>query len=280
MAERVKNVSDQTSNPMNLIEALKNSAKSKKSKIAIGAGSERAGYLEKVVRAAEECENVVVVGDSRIKGISSEVEYVESRNVERDLINLLEEGVVDAIVRGSARAKEFLASIRESFNPERLARIAILETPSEKSFLFAPVGIDEGWTIAEKRFIIEEGSKILESLGLTPKIGILSGGRQQDYGRHKIVDKTLKNAEKLAAYYKNATNYSILIEDAIEDNANLIIPPNGIVGNLIFRTLVFLGNGRGYGAPIVGVERPCIDTSRAQSKEGYIRAIMTAKALS
>ena len=43
-------------------------------------------------------------------------------------------------------------------------------------------------------------------------------------------------------------HYQILIEQAISDDANLILAPEGIAGNLIYRTLVHLGNGRSYGA--------------------------------
>jgi len=73
----------------------------------------------------------------------------------------------------------------------------------------------------------------------------------------------------------SAKNYSILIEDAIKD-ANLIIAPDGISGNLIFRTLVFLGGGNGFGAPVL-MEKVFVDTSRV--KEDSARAIMLASAL-
>jgi len=73
----------------------------------------------------------------------------------------------------------------------------------------------------------------------------------------------------------DAKNYSILIEDAI-GGANFIVAPDGISGNLIFRTLVFLGGGHGYGAPVL-MDKVFVDTSRV--KDDFAGAIMLASAL-
>ena len=54
----------------------------------------------------------------------------------------------------------------------------------------------------------------------------------------------------------------ILIEKAIDDKSNLIIAPNGISGNLIYRTLVHLGGGKAYGAIYMDIGHIIIDTSR------------------
>lgn len=264
---------------MSIVGAIERRAREGAIKVAIGAGTERKGYTERVVRAAGEFENVLIVGNAKkIREHSRDIEVVDSASVEKDLVGLLKKGLVDAVVRGTSRAHLFLEAIKEEFKPKKIARLAILETPLGKSFFFAPVGIDEGWNREDKLFLIEEGKRLARRLGIPLKIGVLSGGRKEDIGRHKVVDETLRDAEALAEH-ANVKDYSILIEDAIKDGANLIIAPNGIAGNLIFRTLVFLGGGKGYGAPILGIEKSCIDTSRANLKEGYARAIMAAKAL-
>jgi predicted methyltransferase MtxX (methanogen marker protein 4) len=56
-----------------------------------------------------------------------------------------------------------------------------------------------------------------------------------------------------------------------------VIAPDGITGNLIFRTLALLGGGRGHGAPVVNIDRIFVDTSRASAD--YTNAIMLAKSL-
>nr|HML26066.1 methyltransferase [Methanomethylovorans sp.] len=59
--------------------------------------------------------------------------------------------------------------------------------------------------------------------------------------------------------------------------ANFLIAPDGISGNLIFRTLVFLGCGDGMGAPILMDKYVFVDTSRVGGH--YAKAIMVAGAL-
>ncbi|MDD1704009.1 MAG: phosphotransacetylase, partial [Methanoregula sp.] len=67
-----------------------------------------------------------------------------------------------------------------------------------------------------------------------------------------------------------------LIEDAIED-CGLIIAPDGISGNLVFRTLAFLGGGISHGAPVVNISKIFVDTSRASPN--YTNALWRAAAL-
>ena len=82
--------------------------------------------------------------------------------------------------------------------------------------------------------------------------------------------------EKTSAEVKN---YYILVEKAINDNCNVIIAPNGRVGNIIFRTLVLLNSWPSYGAVTFGMDKIYIDTSRDQSIEGYVRSLILANDL-
>jgi predicted methyltransferase MtxX (methanogen marker protein 4) len=100
-------------------------------------------------------------------------------------------------------------------------------------------------------------------------------------GRHPVVDKTLSDAEEITkrgiAARLDIKNCEILIEDAIVDR-NIILAPDGISGNLIFRTLHFLGRGKALGAIVLNIDRVFIDTSRAKSS--YVDSIALASALS
>jgi len=75
-------------------------------------------------------------------------------------------------------------------------------------------------------------------------------------------------------------HYYALIEDAMKSEANIIIAPDGIVGNTIFRTLVLVAGAKSYGAVTLGVKEIYIDTSRAQDHNGYKRALTLANQLS
>ena len=113
------------------------------------------------------------------------------------------------------------------------------------------------------------------SLEVPEKTVLLSGGRLGDIGRHEAVDKTIRDAEE-AALAAGAVHGEILIEDAVKD-AGVIIAPDGISGNLIFRTLVFLGGGIGHGALIVNIPDLFVDSSRASA--GYAGILAMTKRL-
>ncbi len=205
-----------------------------------------------------------------------EVPLFRSENPEEDLVLDLVEGRIHAAVRGTLPANATLHALKQACGVDHLSRIALLETAAGKRFLLAPVGVDEGWTIASKLELIEKGKEIARRFGLTERVAVLAGGRYGDAGRHPAVDRSLANAE-LVARLAQAEPWEILIEDAIEE-CGLIIAPDGISGNLIFRTLIFLGGGKGHGAPVVNIDKIFVDTSRASPD--YRNALLLAASLS
>ncbi len=207
--------------------------------------------------------------------IGSAVRIIEHSNPEQVLIDDLVAGRIDAAVRGTLPANSTLMALKKAEGVDHLERIALLETVHGKKFLLTPVGVDEGWTVPEKLELIKKGRPIAQKFGLSKKVGILSGGRLGDVGRHHQVDASLAEAE-LVARLGDAEHCEILIEDAVE-TCGLIIAPDGISGNLVFRTLTFLGGGHGHGAPVVNISRIFVDTSRASPN--YANALMLAASL-
>ncbi|RLI73022.1 methyltransferase [Archaeoglobales archaeon] len=233
-------------------------------KIAIGIYRERENYADKIYNAAKKLKDLdIVVVD-------------EGENTEKKLVEIGENRRVDAILRGTARASKTIKILKEKYTT--IARLAVLEARN-KLFILVPVGVDEGEIISEKIFIVEEAVKLAKKLGMNGRVGVLSGGRKADIGRSRKVDNSIVEAEFLTNYLKDygfdAEHYEILIEDAIK-KVDIIVAPDGITGNLIFRTLCYLGDGKEYGAPIAGLPFVFVDTSRAQTIEGYIRAIKLA----
>lgn len=206
-------------------------------------------------------------------GIS--VRLVEHDHPEEALVADLASGRIDAAVRGTLPANATLKALKRAMGVDHLERIALLETVDGKLFLFAPVGVDEGWTVAEKVELVLKGRAIAQKFGLSDKVGILSGGRLGDIGRHRLVDASISDAEEVARI-TGAEHSEILIEDAIK-SCGLIIAPDGISGNLVFRTLVFLGGGHGHGAPVVNISRIFVDSSRASPN--YTKALLLAASL-
>jgi putative methanogen marker protein 4 len=226
----------------------------------------RAG-IEPVIYFSRSCEGTVLP-----EGLAT---IVSSASPHKDMIADLFAGKIDAAVRGTLPSNETMRALKLAAGVDHLERIALLETAKGIKFLLAPVGVDEGWTVAEKLSLIGKGRSIAEKFGLPQKVGVLSGGRLGDVGRHRQVDTSMAEAE-LVARLAGADHCEILIEEAVK-SCGLIIAPDGITGNLIFRTLVFLGGGSSHGAPVVNIDRIFVDTSRASPNYG--NALLLAASL-
>jgi len=247
-------------------------------KIGIGAGVGASKVLESAERVASEEVEIICYSqpESNLTTTSYHVSLCFSESPEKELVDDLFKGKIDAAIRGSLPANNTLRYVKEVFGVEKLERIALLETPAGQRFFLAPVGVDEGWTIEEKVSLLRKSSSLAKSFGLSEKAVVLSGGRLGDIGRHPRVDASIRDAEEVARI-TGAVHGEILIEDAVKDSG-IIIAPDGISGNLIFRTLVFLGGGKGLGAPIVNIPALFVDSSRAS--HGYDEILqMTATVL-
>jgi predicted methyltransferase MtxX (methanogen marker protein 4) len=231
-----------------------------------------------------------------------------------ELLEAVKDRNIHAVIRGSLKSSiikdlkklnNFENHKQKSFNSpsnyfKDINRASYIKK-DKKEFLLAPVGIDEGETIEEKLNIAIQSFEFIKKCGKVPKIAILAGGRKEDFGRNHKIDKTLKASEKLTTILNkeierillkdsnsyleenknfnnqySIKNYYILIEKAVHDGNNIIIAPDGISGNLIFRTLVLLNSYNSYGAIALGFNKIFIDTSRDQTKDGYLRALKLA----
>ena len=196
----------------------------------------------------------------------------------QELLDYLKNPEIDGVIRGSLESNIILDLKKEY--PD-LFRASLLEKDGHK-FLLGPVGIDEGDSISSKITIVEECAKAITLLGEEPKIALISGGRKNDIGRSKKVDKSIEDCECIEKQLKNKYNikhYYILIEEAIKDHANIIIAPDGITGNIIFRSLVLVAGIKSNGALTLNQPTMFIDTSRSQNTQGYINSINLMKKL-
>ncbi len=217
---------------------------------------------------------------------NSRVKFIESQDPENSIFEFLKNKSLQSIIRGSLSSSKFIKNIKIYLKSEEINRLALLETFNGYQFFYGPVGIDECNNLEKKIIFLETAIKELDKLNITPKISILSGGRIGDIGRDVKVDQTIQEAEKIVEFinekYPNImiSHDEILIEKAIEKKSNLIIAPNGISGNLIYRTLVHLGGGKAYGAIYMGIEPTIIDTSRVGNYSEIYGALILAVALS
>ncbi len=243
--------------------------------VGLGAASPDEKILATIRAVGREVDLILFSCPGTAGTFEEAVRVVEAERPHIALVRALAAGEIDAAVRGTLPASSTLAALKEAAGVDHLERIALLETADGHLFFLAPVGVDEGWTVAEKVRFVECGRRIAKSFGLPGGVAVLSGGRLGDIGRHPAVDRTMADAE-LVARLTGAEHTEILIEEAAKQYG-VVIAPDGISGNLIFRTLAFLGLGSGHGAPVVNIDKIFVDTSRASPD--YTNAIMLAKSL-
>lgn len=223
------------------------------------------GNLMKIAIGLGENKNV-------LKAIDQFPYKINIARTNTELLDYLNNPEIDGVIRGSLKSNMIKDLKKE--NPD-IFRASLLEI-NNQPILLTPVGIDEGDTYNSKINIIEECSKTMQKLGYKPKIALISGGRQDDKGRSQKIDESINECEKivqqLGAKY-NIKHYYILIEEAIKDKANIIITPDGIIGNLIFRSLVLVAGIKSNGALTLNQPKLFIDTSRSQSIQGYVNSI-------
>lgn len=185
-----------------------------------------------------------------------------------------------AAVRGTLSSNDLLMAMKEVYSIDRILRVALLSTAEGKPFFLAPVGIDEGNDFDERFELMKQGARYLRCLGVRPVIAVLSKGRAEDGSRGENISRSLEEGDRLVEKARaegfEAHHRHILIEQAV-DEADFIIAPDGVSGNLIFRTLYFLGGGSAIGAPVVNIGRVFIDTSR--DKRSYTDSLSFAAAL-
>jgi putative methanogen marker protein 4 len=254
------------------IRSLEERARSRHARIGIGIQSPDADLISGLQKATEYAD-LLLVGDPCC---DCALDYITPDDPASELVELLARGEIDGAVRGNVSASKTMKTLSGRFSI-KVRRMALFEL-GEWAFFLAPVGIDEGETLADKLDLVLGGARYLKNMGISPAVSVLSGGRMEDVGRSQRVDQTLADAEFVAVRARdggiNAVHRGILIESCRGDD--LILAPDGISGNLIFRTLMLLCGAAALGAPVL-MDDIFVDSSRARND--FTGPVMLASAL-
>ncbi|VVB68430.1 Uncharacterised protein [uncultured archaeon] len=241
------------------VHSMKEKARARHARIGIGIWNADEELIASL-QSAREFADLVLVGEPCY---DCALDHIATKEPWRELVRLLAEGEIDGAVRGNLPAGRTMRALAKQFDV-KVRRLALLEL-SGWSFLLGPVGIDEGETISDRLGLVLGGARFLQNLGVLPKASVLSGGRMEDLGRSERVDRSLAEGELIAARAREAgveaQHRGILIESCQGDD--IIIAPEGISGNLIFRTLLLLCGANSYGAPVL-MDQVFVDSSRAR----------------
>jgi len=214
------------------------------------------------------------------------ITLIESDEPTFEILKYLKTNQISSVVRGNLGSTDFLLGLQSILNIVVINRLALLETFKGYQFFFGPVGIDECIDFKSKILFVNKAVNEIKALNLVPRVNILSGGRIGDVGRNPKVDSSIEEAQKVVDHFRDKNSSlkiehsEILIENAIAEKTNLIIAPEGITGNLIYRTLVHLGGGKAYGAIYMDIDHAIVDTSRVGDISEIRGAIILAQSLS
>jgi len=258
------------------VDRLERAARGRRARIGVGVSGGGPELLAGLAEASDLAE-IVLVGDPG-PGAEVEVDLIRADDPASRLVELLAGGEVDGAVRGNLSATRVMRKISKTFEV-RVRRLSLLALP-DWSFFLAPVGIDEGDSISDRLSLAVLGAGYIRAVDLEtePMVSILSGGRLEDLGRSDRVDRTLAEGELVARLARDAgvraVHRGILIETCRGDD--LIVAPDGISGNLVFRTLMLLSGARGFGAPVL-MDPVFVDSSRA--RRSFVGPVALAGAL-
>ena len=254
------------------VRSLQERARSRRARIGIGIWNADAELIASL-QSATEYADLLLVGDPCC---DCALDYVACKEPWKELARLLAEGEIEGAVRGNLPAGRAMRAVAEQFDV-RVRRLALVEL-SGWAFLLGPVGIDEGESMPDRLELLLGGARLLQCMGILPQAAVLSGGRMEDMGRCERVDRSLAEGELIAARAQEAgvqaRHKGILIESCRGDD--IVIAPEGVSGNLIFRTLLLLCGANSYGAPVL-MDRIFVDSSRARG--GFDGPVMLASAM-
>lgn len=257
-----------------------------KPKIGFGLKEPNKEILKSLVKSKKYAQ-IILVGPSEINKIMG-FQKIISEEPEKELAKILFNEEVDGIVRGTIddfKTFEAYSALIGDDKSKEMTGVGLLEDYHGRQFFVSSGSNPSGWTVEEK---IKDCAGIIgfmeAELGIKPKIGLITGIRHETYARKKeikkgvqaILNQTYEDAEFIINYFGKkgieAKNYTIEIETALADECNIIVPPNGMVGNQIFRTLVFLGGGKLLTGTRGNLPHPYENNSRSETDfESHIR---------
>jgi phosphate butyryltransferase len=247
----------------------------------------------------------IFIGDKEIiKRISLEEDFIIG---ESEIVNepdhekacmlaaqIVSEGKADILMKGLIQTGTFLKSIlHKEFNlltGNLLSHFAIFESPYyHKLFALSDAAMNIAPTLDEKTSITKNAIEIMRFLGVeVPKVAIITAVETVNPKMLATVDAhelklKAENGEFGSCFVDGplALDNAISIEAAkhkginslVAGDADILIAPDIQSGNILYKSLNFLGNAR-CAAIIAGAKIPVVLTSRADSEESKFLSIL------
>lgn len=258
---------------------IKERIKLGKPKIGFGLKKPNRAVIKSLIKSKKYAE-IVLVGPNVIKNVKG-FQKIISQEPEKDLATMLFDKKFEGIVRGTIDDFKTFEAYQVLIGQEKtkeMIELGLMEDFYGRQFFISRGSNPLGWSKEEKIKDCEGIIKFMKAeLGIKPKIGFITGVRHETYERkkeikegvQKILNQTYEDANSIIDYFTKqgieAKNYAIEIETALKDGCNIVVPPNGMVGNQIFRTLVLIGGGKLLTGSRANLLHPYEDNSRSET---------------
>ena len=244
--------------------------KKKRNKIAVGVLHDYPLSVKSLQKAKKDMD-IVVVGPKKIPGF----ECVKTSDA-KVLVQMAKDKEVDAIFRGNFDAVDLYDALHEvlgfagsvvNISPAIVRKINTIDENLNGLRCVVPISPANYKGVASKIRDIDANINFFESLGVKPKIGLLSAGKPSDVMEAiPEIDRTITEAEFLVNWYTKkgyeATHFNHQVEYAVQ-GSDIVCYPDGISGNQGIRALMFFGDGVNLGA--ISVNLPVVYAQTAEA---------------
>jgi predicted methyltransferase MtxX (methanogen marker protein 4) len=267
MDEEADRISTASADPMAAFNGL---ARQKRRRIGVGLMTHHQRSLESLEKIRELID-LVIVGPQKISGF----DCIQSDDA-RVLVRLAKDGLVDGIFRGNFDAVALYDAIHDVLSfagpmiqvaPFVVRGIKTIQEDLTRLVCILPVSPSNDGLLATKIRTIDANVAFFESMGVRPRIGILSAGKPSDILEGCAnVDKTLTDAEFLVTWYTRrgyvAKHFNHQVEYAMIES-DVIVYPDAIAGNHAIRVLAFFGPSSFLGSLVTNLPIAYIQTFEA-----------------
>lgn len=280
-------------------------------KIAVAVAQDRE-VLQSIKLAMEErIIDPILVGDQeKINEIGKEINLnldnlqiiheLDGTLATRKATELVNKGDADILMKGlidtSIIMKQVLDNDIGLRTDKLISHVAVFDVPTyHKVFLVTDAAMNIAPDLMQKKEIIENAVKLAKSLDIeTPKVAVLAAKEKVSEKMEATVDaRELSNMNKDGLILDCIVDGPLALDNAINKesaiikgidsevagDADILLAPTIEAGNVLYKSLSFLGNAKSAGI-IIGTKAPIVLTSRADNEEAKLNSIVLAALMS
>ena len=258
-----------------ILDRFYQAAREKKRRVAIGALKHTPEFLQDL-ECARGVAEIVLVGDGNSSFCS--VRADSASTAAAHLFELHLSGQVDAIVRGQLDYTTFHTAMNNALKlkPARhghcdLQCPYLLSGPSDHDWIFTPMVQHDDAMLEGRLYLAHSTALVLRKLGIDPVIGVLGADNAEEPFYSETVNRSVREAGLLTSALGElgftVNNYGLRIDKAVTE-CNVVIAPDGTIGNFVYRALGYVGGLSLIGGITLSSRINCLDTSRYNDRFG------------